>query len=340
MHVVRGIARGVLVLAVAGCASGPRPPDGSTAGPSAGPPDGSIGPIPTGVIVGQLAGPWRRSPIVLDDPHVAIISDACAAAARQALGETEANLPTALIDARGEGLATAILADDLTAIECLVTLDAGGTVATVESVDRLAQAAVAPVDAARISVASVVQLNDRSGGRTVAFGRIGPAAEAAKVGLDDASVVVGSSAAGWWAMWWQGSGRATSYSAVDGHDITIGSAPPPLGQVEARVGPAAWWLDPTALSPTPATTLIHAVILEASCASGTSPDGRLEPPMIEPTDASITVTFSIRRRPGGQDCQGNPPFRVEITLPEPLGTRTLLDGSATPPRDATKVPAG
>jgi len=336
MHVAQGIARGVLALALAGCATGPLPRDGSTAGP----PDGSIGPVPTGVIVGQLAGPWRRSPIVLDDPHVAIISDACAVAARRTLGEKEANLPTALIDARGEGLATAILADDVSAIECLVTLDAGGTVATVESVDRLAPAAVAPVDAAQISVASVVQQDDRSGGRTVAFGRIGPAAEAAKVGFDDASVVLGSAAAGWWATWWQGNSRATSYSAVDGRDIAIGSATPPLGQVEARVGPAAWWLDPTASSPTPATTTIHGLILEGSCASGTSPDGRVEPPAIEPTDTSITVTFSIRRRPGSQDCQGNLPFPVAITLPEPLGTRALLDGSETPPRDATKVPVG
>ena len=59
-------------------------------------------PLPSTVTTDQLGGPWRRSPIVLDERHIAIISDACAAAAREQLGENEANLPpTALIDARG-----------------------------------------------------------------------------------------------------------------------------------------------------------------------------------------------------------------------------------------------
>jgi hypothetical protein len=46
----------------------------------------------------------------------------------------------------------------------------------------------------------------------------------------------------------------------------------------------------------------------------------------------------VRRLPGNQECPRNPDLPVEITLPEPLGDRKLVDGSTIPPRDAT-VPA-
>ena len=76
-------------------------------------------------------------------------------------------------------------------------------------------------------------------------------------------------------------------------------------------------------------------------ASGALP-GRMRPKegvMIELTETSVTVTYSVRHKVGAQDCQGNTPFAVELKLPEPLGARMLLDGSETPPRDATTVPS-
>jgi hypothetical protein len=327
----------IATMAMAACDAGPGPspivmPGSASPGDASGPPD------PGNVVVDQLGGPWRRSPIILDDAHIAIISDACATAARQNLGEVEANLPTAVIDARGEHFATAILADDLNAIECLARLDDAGTTATVDSVARLSASAVAPVDGTKLSVASVVHENDRSSGRTVAFGRIGPAAESAKVGFDDASVILATDAEGWWAMWWVGTVRAATYSAVDPNDIAIGGSRPFDGEREARVGPASWWVDPTS-TPLATSTTIRGLVLEQACASGMSPEGRVEPAAIDLTDAAVTVTFEIRRLPGAQDCQGNAPFPVAIKLPERLGSRTLLDGGSTPPRDAVKPPA-
>ncbi len=287
----------------------------------------------------QLAGPWRRSPILLDDGPIAIISDACAAAARDTFGETEATLPTALVDARGEHFATAILADDLNAIVCLVRLDDAAAVATVDSVDRLSMTAVAPVDGTKLSVASLVRVDDRPGGRTIAIGRIGLEAELAKVGFDDNSVILASDAEGWWAMWWQGSVRATSYAAVDKADLVVGNAQPFDGEREARVGPAAWWVDPTT-TPLATATTIRALVREAACAGGKTPENRVEPPQIDVTNAAITIAFEVRLRPGVQDCQGNPPFPVTIKLPEPLGNRPLLDGGSDPPRNAMSPPAG
>ena len=332
-------ALGVLAaLALAACDAGPGPSNGGPSTPISSDPSGR--PEPTDVSAGQLGGPWRRSPTILDDSHIAIVSDACAAAAREKLGETEANLPTALVDARGEHFATVIMADDLNAIECLARFDEAATSATVDSVDRLSMTAVAPVDGTAFSVASVVHEADRPGGRTIAFGRIGPAAESAKVGFDDNSVILGTDAEGWWSLWWQGSVRASSYAAVDTHDIAVGNTKPFEGEREARVGPAAWWLDPAAAAPTAKSTTIRALVLEQACVGGKSPEGRVEPPTIEPSDTSVTVTFEIRRLPGAGDCIANTPFAVELKLPEPLGSRTLLDGGSTPPRDASKPPAG
>jgi len=347
MPLVRTIALGVLTaIAVIGCDAGPGPT--ASAGPAASGPvpratsdaDRSAPADPGQVLVDQLGGPWRVNPIIVDDAHVAIVSDACAAAAREKLGEVEADLPTALVDARGEHLVIVIMADDLNAIECLAHLDATNASATVDSVDRLSATAVAPVDRTAITIASVVHEADRPGGRTVAFGRVGPQAADAKVGFGDNTVDVASKAEGWWAIWWPGVARANSFAATDNHDIAVGRAHPPSGEVEARVLPAAWWLDPNAVAPTAAATEIHALVLESACVGGKSPEGRIEPPTIEPADASVTVTFEIRRLAGEGDCVGNTPFPVVISLPEPLGKRTLLDGSETPPREAGKPPSG
>ena len=327
-------------LAVVGCASPTPPGDGGH--PTASQTQESIEPDPSDALTTQLVGGWRRSPIDLDDTHIAIISDACSLAAREQLGEDEADLPTALIDARGGGVATAILADDLAAIQCFVHFDETARIATVDSVARLSTTATAAVDTARITVANVTRATDLAGGRTVAFGRVGPNAFAVKLGFDDSLVHTAASAGGWWSMWWPGVARASAYSAVDARNLVIGSVQnAPVGEVVAAVGPASWWLDPKAAAPTQTSTKIRALVLEESCASGRTPEGRVDPPTIELDETTVTVTFAIRHQPGeGQDCQGNAPFPVEFTLPEPLGARTLLDGSQDPPRNAAEPPAG
>lgn len=104
------------------------------------------------------------------------------------------------------------------------------------------------------------------------------------------------------------------------------------------IGPASWWVDPATL-PLPATTrTISGFLRERACASGMSPEGRILDPVIDYRSDAIEVSFTVTQRPGGQDCQGNPSFPVEISLSEPLGARALLDGSEAPPRDATKEP--
>jgi hypothetical protein len=264
-----------------------------------------------------------------------VISDACATAAREKLGEPEANLPTALVDARGENVATAVLADDERSIECRVRIDAAGGV-TIDGVFRLTPSAVAPVDGGRLSLASLVAVPDREGDRMLVMGRVGPQAFQVKVRFGDDPALLASNANGWYAAWWPGHARATTIVAVDDQGLVVGSIPAPRDEVDAELGAASWWLDPKAPPPTPESTAIRGLVLEEACASGKSPEGRVEGPLVDLTETAVTVTFGVRHLPGGQDCQGNPPFPVTFQLPEPLAERTLLDGNTVPPRDASK----
>jgi len=104
------------------------------------------------------------------------------------------------------------------------------------------------------------------------------------------------------------------------------------------IGPATWWLDPAAGKPAADATSVAAIVLERSCASGASPDGRVLPPAIRSGASAISVLVAIRHRPGDQDCQGNPPLAIRLDLGEAIGSRALLDGGEFPPRDASVVP--
>jgi hypothetical protein len=299
----------------------------------------SLGPEPTEIAFGQILGSWRTTPVELGDPQIAVISDACAAAARDQLGEPEANLPTAVVDARGENVATAILVDEERAIECRVRIDSGGT-ATVDDVARLAPSMVAPVGAAGISVSSLVQVPDLEGDRMLLIGRAGSSAFSIKIAFDDGTQVIASIGNGWYTAWWPGHVRARAIGAVDAGNLAIASGEIPAGEVDARMGAAAWWLDPRAPAPTPDSTSIRAYVREEGCASGKSPEGRVEGPLFDLTETDVTVTFGVRPLRGAQDCQANAAFPVTFNLPEPLAQRVLLDGNGVPPRDASKPPAG
>src|SRR4051812_13335537 len=98
--VAASLVTGLFVVPT-GC--GMPPPPGRSETPSAS--VESAGPIPSTVEIGLLAGPWLSSPIELDDPNIAVISDACSLAARDELGADAADLPTAIVDAQGDGFA-------------------------------------------------------------------------------------------------------------------------------------------------------------------------------------------------------------------------------------------
>ena len=106
----------------------------------------------------------------------------------------------------------------------------------------------------------------------------------------------------------------------------------------AAAGAATWWVATDTIPLAPETTVIKGVLMETACASGQSPDGRVNEPVIDYGTDAVTVTFTVTPLAGTQDCPSNPEFPVEITLTEPLGARAVLDGGSTPPRDATTTP--
>jgi hypothetical protein len=94
---------------------------------------------------------------------------------------------------------------------------------------------------------------------------------------------------------------------------------------------ADWWLDPAFPAPGSTATELHVLVLERACASGQPPDGRIAEPEVSFGLDTITITIGVRRSEGDQNCQGNPAVPLTVALAEPLGDRTLLDGSRLPP---------
>jgi hypothetical protein len=111
---------------------------------------------------------------------------------------------------------------------------------------------------------------------------------------------------------------------------TIGECDP-RRVIAADIGIADWWLDPAFPAPGPDATELHALVLERACASGQPADGRIAEPVIEYAEDVVTITIGVRHAEGDQDCQGNPAVPLTVVLSEPLGDRTLLDGSRVPP---------
>jgi len=337
--VTQGVIRGLLRLAVIGMAlatvAGCDPTITPSAAPTIGPSSILLPPEPTPVVADSaMNGPWLRSPIRLRDPQIAVISDACAVAARNGLGAAEANLPTAVVDARGENVATAVMAEDERAIECRVRIDSAGGV-TIDLVLRLAPTAAPPSEGDQFAVTDLVTVPDREDDRLLVSGRIDTAGLQVKVLFDDRAEVIASTANGWFAAWWPGRVRPREIVAVDPQGTVVETIPGPRGDVDGELGAASWWLDPSAPPPTAASVVIRGLVQETACASGRSPEGRIQGPLIELTETAVTVTFGVRHLRGAQDCQGNPAFPVTFELPDPLGKRPLLDGGENPPRDAT-----
>jgi hypothetical protein len=106
--------------------------------------------------------------------------------------------------------------------------------------------------------------------------------------------------------------------------------PPDLGIATFRVAADA--------DLAPDTTEIEVLATEMACNSGRDARGRIVVWAVLPAADAMTVVLAVRPRPGGHDCQGNPETPFLLELPEPLGDRTLLDGSEIPARDATTCP--
>ena len=329
--VIRNVLPPLLALLLVGGCGGQEPRTAPTTPPASAAFDPSPAPE-------SLLGPWRPAPVSVGDDLEANLQAACAEQG-SGLGIAIDELPVALVDARGDGRATVVLADEFAAALCEATIAADGLGVTVDRPPgRLVPDALDPIAEDAIRVTSYVVVDEESAPRTQILGRVGRQAFEVIAAFDNESEVYATRSNGWFAAWWPGAVDAATIAAVDRQNLVIASAPIPDGDLVGTANVARWWLDPAVPPPGPDATSIAALIQEEACASGRSPKGRvLEPQLFSSSDA-ILVTVWVRDQVGGQDCQGNPTFPLEISLTEPLGERRLLDGSEVPPRDATVPP--
>jgi hypothetical protein len=131
-------------------------------------------------------------------------------------------------------------------------------------------------------------------------------------------------------------GCARTGGASGSPDATVGSdVGVPFGPDAGR---ADWWVAPADVPLSPEARVIHGLLQERACASGSSPEGRILGPAVEYGLDAIVVTFKVQAVGGFAACPSNPAFPVTIGLTEELGARDVLDGGVTPPRDATIDP--
>ena len=103
-------------------------------------------------------------------------------------------------------------------------------------------------------------------------------------------------------------------------------------------GSATTMLDPNH-EPDPASTELHVLIRERSCAGGSAPVDREVVPVVTETDTSIEIVTLVEPVAGGATCPGNPWHPVVITLEQPLGDRVILDAQMPPPVERTWPPS-
>jgi len=93
---------------------------------------------------------------------------------------------------------------------------------------------------------------------------------------------------------------------------------------------ASWKLDPSATPPGASSTAFQVMVIDSQCASGRSPDHRLNEPQVRLLPDAIVVTFIADQLEGLQLCPSHPPAHRTVQLPERLGNRQLLDGGTVP----------
>lgn len=90
-----------------------------------------------------------------------------------------------------------------------------------------------------------------------------------------------------------------------------------------------WRLDPDAPAPGPETTSLQVLMTERECVSGREIGDRLVGPQVVMSDSRVHIAFAAEQPPGDfQDCQGNPETPYTVELPEPLGSRDVVEGTA------------
>lgn len=110
--------------------------------------------------------------------------------------------------------------------------------------------------------------------------------------------------------------------------------------VAAAFGRAMWELNPDFPPPGPTTTELHILVWEETCSSGRPATGRISPPAIVVGPTTVSIRIGVRGLDGLQTCPRPPGTPARLWLPEPLGTRTLIDATQAASRSTAASGAG
>lgn len=169
------------------------------------------------------------------------------------------------------------------------------------------------------------------------IGRLGPSSGSPDdwyllvQGGDDALYATGRPAAGFVEMRRE-QGR---WTAVGGG---LGGACESRPLLPEGLAEVSWAIDPSFPPPVPTDTVLHLLVKRVDCSSGTPvADDLVGPEVVERGDQLVLAFAAEPLPPGYYNCIGTMGEPVTVTLPVPLGDRTLMDGTYLPPRP---VPIG
>jgi len=104
------------------------------------------------------------------------------------------------------------------------------------------------------------------------------------------------------------------------------SAARPIRATRDGIRASSWRVDPTH-EPASADTVLRLLVTEQAFASGQRAHGRILPPEIYVDAQELVLTIFITPERGFQNGTPNPETPVRIVLPEPVGSRNLIDGA-------------
>lgn len=82
----------------------------------------------------------------------------------------------------------------------------------------------------------------------------------------------------------------------------------------------------------PDSSVVEVLVYERECTSARDPSPYLHEPVVIERDDTVTLYWTSDIPTGDQTCPGNPRVQRAVKLAQPLGDRTILDGSTWPPR--------